>query len=155
MEQLLWIMGFIPKWAWFLCFGLSIVTLAISKTLKNISFLALHSTALYVVSFVVLVVSSWFLGYKTSGEHYEKQIQETKKSIEVLEAQNKELQISLDRSQKDRVVVLKEKAKSVIEYVEKEVFVNKEVVKYIETCPALPTQIIEAHNRAVSIGETQ
>lgn len=148
MDGLLWVLGFIPKWAWFVCFVLSFFTLAFSKFLKRFQFFVLHSWAIYVSSLVLLLISTWFLGFQTNEEKWKKEIQKTQAAIEVLETKNLELSKNLENSSQQKTVVIKEKGKRVVEYIEKEVFKDKEVVRYIETCPSLPQQVIEAHNKA-------
>lgn len=155
MDQLLWVMGFIPKWAWFLCFVFSILVLTLTIFLKKISFFALHNQAIYTASFLVLVLSSWFLGYKTNDEYYQDQIKQTKEKIEVLEQKNQELLQDLENKSIEKVRIIKEKGNTLTQYIEKEVFVDKEVVKYVEVCPVLPNTIIDAHNKAVTLGGTQ
>lgn len=149
MESLLWILGFIPKWAWFVCFVLSFLTLAFSKFLKKFQFFVLHSWAIYVFSLVLLLISTWFLGFQTNEEKWKREIQKTQDAIKVLENKNLELSKELENSSQQKTVVIKEKGRKVIEYLEKEVFRDKEVVRYVETCSNLPPQIIELHNKAI------
>lgn len=149
MESLLWILGFIPKWAWFVCFAFSFLTLAFSKFLKRFQFFVLHSWAIYVFSLVLLLTSTWFLGFQTNEEKWKREIQKTQAAIEVLESKNLELSKELENSSQQKTVVIKEKGRKVVEYLEKEVFRDKEVVRYVETCSNLPPQIIELHNKAV------
>lgn len=149
MESLLWILGFIPKWAWFVCFVLSFLTLAFSKFLKRFQFFVLHSWAIYVFSLVLLLISTWFLGFQTNEEKWKREIQKTQDAIKVLENKNLELSKELENSSQQKTVVIKEKGRKVIEYLEKEVFRDKEVVRYVETCSNLPPQIIGLHNKAI------
>jgi hypothetical protein len=155
MDQLLWVVGFIPKWAWFLCFVLSILVLTLAIFLKKFSVFALHSQSIYISASLMLVVSSWFLGYKTNDEYYQDQIKQTKEKIEVLEQKNQQLLQDLETKSVEKVRIIKEKGKTLTQYIEKEVFVDKEVVKYVQTCPILPNTIIDAHNKAVTLGEQQ
>lgn len=149
MESLLWVLGFIPKWAWFVCFVFSFLTLVFSKFLNKFQFFVLHSWAIYVSSLVLLLISTWFLGFQTNEEKWRSEIQKTQAAIEVLENKNTELTKELENSSQQKTVVIKEKGQKVVEYLEKEVFKDKEVVRYVETCSNLPPQIIELHNRAV------
>lgn len=149
MESLLWVLGFIPKWAWFVCFVFSFLTLAFSKFLNKFQFFVLHSWAIYLSSLILLLVSTWFLGFQTNEEKWRSEIQKTQAAIEVLETKNTELSKELEKSSQQKTVVIKEKGQKVVEYLEKEVFKDKEVVRYVETCSELPPQIIELHNRAV------
>lgn len=148
MESLLWILGFIPKWAWFVCFLLSFLTLAFSKFLKRFQFFVLHSWAIYVFSLVMLLTSTWFLGFQTNEEKWKKEIEKTQAAIQILESKNTELTKELENSSQQKTIVIKEKGRKVVEYLEKEVFRDKEVVRYVETCSTLPPQIVELHNKA-------
>ncbi len=148
MDALLWVLGFIPKWAWFVCFALSFLTLALSKFLKRFEFFVLHSRAIYVSSLAILLISTWFLGFQTNEEKWKREIEKTQAAIEVLETKNLELSKNLENSSQQKTVIIKEKGRKVVEYIEKEVFKDKEVVRYIETCPSLPHQVLEAHNKA-------
>lgn len=48
----------------------------------------------------------------------------------------------------EKIKVIHEKGKTITEYVDRVVYKDKEVIKYIEKCPTLPQKIIEVHNKA-------
>jgi hypothetical protein len=49
----------------------------------------------------------------------------------------------------EKTKVIKEKAKTQIEYVDRVVTKDKEVIKYIEQCP-VPKIIVDEHNKAAT-----
>ena len=88
------------------------------------------------------------IGYNYNESKWQDKIQETKQQIEILENKNKELSSQLESSLQNKDLETKEKTKEVIKFIERKVFVDKEVVKYLETCSKMPSLILDAHNKA-------
>ena len=48
--------------------------------------------------------------------------------------------------------MVREKGKDIIQYVDREVIKNQEIIKYIEQCP-VPKEIIDIHNQAAELNK--
>lgn len=151
MEQILWIMGFIPNFVWFALLLLSILVLVANKLLNKIPGFYLYSVYIKIASILVLAISVWFIGFNYNENKHQEQIKQTKHQIQLLEEKNKQLSTDLENKHQEKTQQLVEKTKNIIKFVEKQVFVDKEVVKYVESCPKLPNLILEAHNKAAEL----
>lgn len=151
MEQVLWILGFLPKAFWFLLLIISFLVLLLNRLLNKIPGFYLYSGYIKTVSVIALVVSSWFIGYNYNETKWQTEIQQTKQKIEVLEQKNKDLSNTLETRSQEKIVEIQEKTRNVIKFVEKQVLQDKEVIKYVESCPKLPDAVLEAHNRAAHL----
>ena len=148
MEQLLWILGFIPHFIWWILFALSFVVLVLSKLLNKIPGFYLYSNTIKSIAVLFIVFSVWMLGYNYNESKWQEDIKQTKQQIEVLENKNKELFVQLENALQAKDSETKEKTKETIKFIERKVFVDKEVTKYLETCSKIPILILDAHNKA-------
>ena len=148
MEQLLWILGFIPKFIWWFLFFTSFVVLTLTKVLNKLPGFYTHSNIIKIAVSILLIISVWMIGYNYNESKWQDKIQETKQQIEILDNKNKELSSQLESSLQNKDLETKEKTKEVIKFIERKVFVDKEVVKYLETCSKMPSLILDAHNKA-------
>jgi hypothetical protein len=48
--------------------------------------------------------------------------------------------------------VVKQKGEDIIQYIDREVVKNNEIIKYIEHCP-VPKSVIDAHNQAATMNQ--
>ena len=48
--------------------------------------------------------------------------------------------------------MVKEKGKDIIQYIDREVVKNNDVIKYVENCP-VPKEIVDAHNQAAKMNQ--
>lgn len=150
MEYLLWMLGFVPKFIWYFLAIISVVVLTLSKLLNKIPGFYLYNNIIKLLSVFVLIFSVWFIGYDYNETKWQKEIEATKQKIETLESKNKELTTSLETALQNKDVTVIEKTKEVVKYLEKKVFVDKEVTKYLESCSKIPELVIEAHNKAAT-----
>jgi peptidoglycan hydrolase CwlO-like protein len=151
MEKILWILGFIPNFAWFTLFIISFLVLVLARFLNKIPGFYLYSGYIKILSTIAIIISVWFIGYNYNETKWQTEIQQTKQKIEVLEQKNKDLSNTLETKSQEKIVEIQEKTRNVIKFVEKQVFQDKEVIKYVESCPKLPDAVLEAHNRAAHL----
>ena len=148
MEQLLWILGFIPNFIWFALLVLSLLVLVLQKLLDK---LLLHNLYARTISITILIVSAWFIGFNYNENKHQEEVKQTKQQIELLEQKNLELNTTLENKHQEKTQDIKQKTKTIVQFIEKEVFVDKEVVQYVQNCPKLPNIIIDTHNKAVEL----
>ena len=142
----MWILTFVPTWLFHLTFFLSIVVYLIATTLKILP----YSTVFKYGSIATLFFSVYMIGIQTANNTW---LDRTKK----LELQVKELEVkSAQENVKiiEKVVVKKqiisEKGKDIIQYVDKVVVKDNEVIKYIEHCPKIPVEVVNTINKAAT-----
>lgn len=148
MEYLFWMLGFIPNFIWWILFLVSLVVLTLTKFLNKIPGFYIHSKTIKLIAGIILIFSVWMTGYNYNESKWQEDIKQTKQQIQILEIKNKELSSQLENALQVKDLETKEKTKETIKFIERKVFVDKEVTKYLETCSKIPSLILEAHNKA-------
>ena len=125
MWQITWMLGFLPDWFWTLLLISSVIAIVSSK------FIALYKLPLRWGGLAGLLLSIWCLG-----------------------AASKEENVKIEEKIVTKTKIIKEKGQNIIQYIDREVVKNNEIIKYVENCP-LPKDIIDIHNSAVRMNRTE
>lgn len=152
MWQVQWMLGLIPEWVWTTLLVSSIVGLLSAWLLKRIPFVSQYRFPIQIASVISLLISVWFISANSTNAVWEAKIKDLEDKVRLAEeaANNKTVEIQEKIVTKTKVI--KEKGKTQIEYVDRVVTQDKEVVKYIEQCP-VPKAIIDAHNAAAEMNK--
>jgi hypothetical protein len=99
---------------------------------------------------LILAAGLYFKGGYATEMIWREEVARVQAELE--QAKNKAAEVVVQVEEKvvfrDRVV--REKAQTVIQYIDREVVKREEIVKYIENCP-VPTEIINIHNEATML----
>ena len=68
--------------------------------------------------------------------------------VKELEAKSAEENVKIVEKVVTKQQLVKQRGEDIVKYVDREVVKNQEVVKYIETCPKLPDEIVTTINKA-------
>lgn len=149
MWQLSWMLGLLPDWFWTLVLILGVVGILASWVLKFIPFVSTYRLPIQVISIIALLVGVYFEGFNANEEKWQTRVKELEEQIRVAEEKSKETNIKIEEKIvfKDRII--KERAKTQIEYVDREVVKREEVIKFVEQCP-IPSVIIDEINKAAT-----
>ena len=148
MWQLTWILSFLPDWFWTLLFFASVSSIGLSYILKP------YKLPLQLVGGIALVVSIWFLGAASNEEKWQVRAKELEAKLAIANEKSKEENVKIEEKIVTKTKIIKEKGKDIIQYIDREVVKNNEIIKYVETCP-LPKDIIDIHNSAVRMNRTE
>jgi|688.fasta_scaffold88908_5 hypothetical protein len=160
MDQITWMLGFLPNWFWNVTLIVSIIVLIVSWVLKFIPFVGTYRLPLQVFGVIASIVSVWFLGAASNEAKWQAQAEKYKNQITELENR----QPAINTVVVEKLVKQKEYVKGSIgvitETIEK--WNTQEIIKevpvervkvireYIEKCP-VPQEFIELHNKAATI----
>jgi hypothetical protein len=147
MWQLTWMLSFLPDWFWAVLFFSGIGAIVASKFLK------LYSLPLKIGGAVAVVVSLWFMGAASNEEKWQVKIKEMEAKVAVAEEKSKEANTVIEEKVVTKTKVIKQKGDDIIKYIDREVVKNEEVIKYLERCPTIPKEIINAHNAAALMNQ--
>jgi len=90
-------------------------------------------------------------GYSTEVMWRDK-VKDLEAKVKLAEEQSTEKNVEIQEKIVTKTTVIKEKGKTQIEYVDRVITQDKEVIKYIEQCP-VPKAIIDAHNAAAEMNK--
>jgi hypothetical protein len=133
-----------------LIFGILLTILSffvLHRILRMIPGLSKYATVIQIISIVILAAGLYFKGGYTTEMIWREEVAKVQAELE--QAKNKAAEVIVEVQEKvvykDRII--KEKGKTLIQYVDREVIKKEEVVKYVENCP-VPNDLIDIHNQA-------
>jgi hypothetical protein len=142
----------IPDWFWTLLLVAGVVGILASWILKFIPFVSTYRLPIQVSAVIALLVGIYFQGVTANEAKWQAKIAELEQQIVEAETKSKETNVIVQEKIVTKTKVIKEQGKTQIEYVDRVITQDKEVVKYIEHCP-VPKVIIDAHNAAAEMNK--
>lgn len=152
MWQFQWMLSLVPDWVWSTLLVASIIGMLASWLLKRITFISQYRFPIQIASFIGLVASVWFLGVASANAVHEAKIKDLEEKVRLAEEQANTKNVEIQEKIVTKTKVIKEKGNTQIEYVDRVITQDKEVIKYIEQCP-VPKEIIDAHNAAAEMNK--
>lgn len=152
MWQFQWMLSLVPDWFWTTLLVASIVGLASAAILKRVVFISQYRFPIQLASIIGLVFSIWFLGAASADAVWEAKVKDLEAKVKLAEEQSTEKNVEIQEKIVTKTKIITEKGKTQIEYVDRVITQDKEVIKYIEQCP-VPKAIIDAHNAAAEMNK--
>ena len=152
MWQFQWMLGLVPDWLWTTLLVGSVVGLLAAWFLKRIPFVSQYRFPIQAVSFVSLLASIWFISANSTNAVWEAKIKDLEDKVKIAEEAANTKNVEIQEKIVTKTTVIKEKGKTQIEYVDRVITQDKEIIKYIEQCP-VPKVIIDAHNAAAEMNK--
>ena len=169
MSQMLWIISLIPDMFWTLLLGAGVLAVVASYLLGKIPFVSQYKIPLRVGGVVAVLIGVYFYGVIANEAKWQTRIKELEEKVAVAEAKSTETNTVIKTEVVEKVKVVKERAKTQIEYidrivkgdtvtvtkdmseVERAVFKKKqeELERAIKMCP-VPQIVIEEINKAAA-----
>ena len=140
----MWIFNYIPSWTFQLTFFLGIVVYLVATTLKVLPYSQLFKYG----SIATIFLSVYLLGMQANDQAWRDKAHKLELQVKELEAKSSAENVKIV----ERIVTKRElvnaKTKDIVQYVDREVIKNQEVIKYIEQCPKLPDEVVNTINKA-------
>lgn len=152
MWQFQWMLGLIPDWVWTTLLVGSVIGILSAWLLKRIPFVSQYRFPIQVISFVSLLASIWFISANSTNAVWEAKIKDLEDKVKLAEEAANTKNVEIQEKIVTKTTVIKEKGKTQIEYVDRVITQDKEIIKYIEQCP-VPKGIIDAHNAAAEMNK--
>ena len=148
----MWIFTILPDAAIHTIFGLGILGTIAGFVLGFIPFIKNYKLAIQIISLVVLVFGVYLEGGLADYKEWELKVKEMEAKVAQAEAQSANKNTEIQEKIVEKTKVIREKGRDIIKYVDKEIIKKEEVIKYVENCP-VPKEIIDAHNKAATMGD--
>lgn len=152
MWQFQWMLSLLPDWVWTALLVGSVIGILSAWLLKRIPFVSQYRFPIQAVSVASLLVSIWFISANNTDAVWEAKIKDLEDKVKLAEEAANTKNVEIQEKIVTKTTVIKEKGKTQIEYVDRVITQDKEVVKYIEQCP-VPKAIIDAHNAAAEMNK--
>lgn len=164
----MWLLNFLPDWFFHLITLLGIGGIIASFFLGMIPFISKYKLPLQIISIVLLIGGIYMEGAMSNEAKWQMMVKEMEVKVKEAEIKSMEANQALEATIVEKTVVVKEKGKTRIEYInrlvegktveivkdmsaeEKEAFLKKqkELQDDLKNCP-VPKIIVEEHNKVV------
>jgi hypothetical protein len=144
MSQITWMLGLLPEWFWSLLLAAGVMALLASWAFTFVPLVKNYRLPIQVAGTVATIVSVWFLGAAANEEKWQARIKEVEAKLAAAELKSQEKNIEIQTRIVKQTQVIKERGEDIIKYI------DKEVVKYDNTCP-IPKEVIKALNDAAGV----
>jgi len=147
MSQLIWMINLIPDIFWTLLLWAGVLSVLASYLLGKIPLVNQYKIPLRVGGVIAVLIGVYFYGVIANEAKWQAKIKELEEKVAIAEAKSTETNTVVKTEVVEKVKVIKQKAEKQIEYVDRVIEKDKEIIKYIENCP-VPKSIIDQINEA-------
>ena len=153
MWQLQWAVSLIPDAMLSLIYWI-IIAAGITGVLagwlgKWIPFYGTYVKILQPVGIVLLVLGVWLRGGYDTEMAWRDKVSKLEEAVKISEEKANNKNVEIQERVVEKTKVIREQGKTQIEYVDRVITQDKEIIKYIEQCP-VPKIIIDEHNKAAT-----
>ena len=141
----MWVLNFLPDWIFHAILLLGILGFLGTFLLRFIPFFRMYELPIQIFSILVIAIGVWFEGAMSNQAEWEARVIEMELKVAEAEAKSEKTNTEIVTQIVEKTKVIHEKGKTIINYVDREVVKDKEVIKFVENCP-IPSIIIDAHN---------
>ena len=148
----MWILSILPDAAIHTIFGLGILGTIAGFVLGFIPFVKTYKLAIQIISLLVLVLGVYLEGGLADYKEWELKVKEMEAKVAQAEAKSANVNTEIQEKVVEKTKVVREKGRTIIQYVDKEIVKKEEIIKYIENCP-VPKDIVDLHNQAAELNK--
>jgi threonine aldolase len=134
----------IPQWLFSATFFIALVLYLVTKTVKILPYAQL----LQGLSILVASLSLYLLGAKWRDQVWHDRAQALQQQVLELQAKSQEENVKIVERVVTKRETIRERGQDIIQYVDRVVVKDNEVVKYVEHCPKLPQTVVDTINKA-------
>ena len=143
----MWLINFLPNWIFHVILLAGILGLLASFVLKFIPFFSIYNLPIQVSAILLIVFGVWFEGAISNQAEWEAKVAELQIKIAEAEAKSQETNVQIITKTVKKLELVRTRGDDIINYVDREVVKDREVIKFVEVCP-IPQIIINTHNAA-------
>ena len=140
-------MNFLPDWIFHAILLMGVLGLIASLVLKFIPAISTYNLPIQVGAILLIAVGVWFEGAMSNQAEWEAKVKDLEVRMAQAEAKSAETNTKIVTKTVKQLELVRTRGDDIIKYVDREVAVDKEVIKFVENCP-IPQIIIGTHNAA-------
>lgn len=148
----MWILTWLPDWVTHAIFFAGALGIFLGFVLAFIPFVKQYKLAIQISSLCVFALGVYLEGAMADNNEWLAKVKELEAKIAIAEERSKTENVKIEEKIVTKTQVVKEKGKNIIQYIDREVVKNNDVIKYIENCP-VPKEIVDAHNKAATMNQ--
>jgi len=124
---------------------------------KFIPFVNTYRTPVQIAGILFLTVGVYFQGGYSTEMAWRERVREVEAKVAEAEKKSEETNVEVVTKFVTRTQIVREKGRDIVNYIDREVVKNQEVIRFVENCP-IPEVIVNTHNAAAlnrPIGENK
>jgi len=141
----MWLLNFVPDIIFHAILIAGIMVFLVSFLLRFIPFFRTYGALIQFGSVILIAFGVWFEGAMSNQAEWEAKVVEMEVKVAEAQAKSEKTNTEIVTQVVEKTKVIHEKGKNIINYVDREVVKDKEVIKFVENCP-IPSVIVKAHN---------
>ena len=148
----MWILTWLPDWVTHAIFFAGAAGIFLGFVLTFVPFVKQYKLAIQIGSLFVFALGVYLEGAMADNNEWLSKVKELEAKIAIAEERSKTENVKIEEKIVTKTQVIKEKGKNIIQYVDREVVKDNEVIKYVENCP-VPKAVVDAHNQAATMNQ--
>lgn len=148
----MWIFEWLPDAVTHIIFLTGAVGIFAGFVLTFIPFVKQYKIAIQIASLFIFALGVYLEGGLADNKEWTARVKELEGKLAVAEEKSKTANIQVEEKVVTKTNVIKQKGRDIIQYVDREVIKNNEVIKYVENCP-VPKAVVDAHNQAATMNQ--
>jgi len=113
---------------------------------------AAYRTPMTVMGIVIFSFGIYLQGGRANEAVWQQRVKDLEVKIAQAEVESAKATVQIVEKVVNKTRVVREKAQTEIQFIDRVVKENQEIIKYVERCP-VPAELLDAHNRAATMGE--
>jgi paraquat-inducible protein B len=105
-----------------------------------------------VMGIVIFSFGIYLQGARANEAVWQQRVQDLETKVARAEAASAQATVEIVEKVVNKTRVVREKAQTEIQFIDRVLKENQEIIKYVERCP-VPAELLDAHNRAATMGE--
>ena len=147
----MFILHFLPDFIIHLVFFAGVLATIAGFVLGFIPFIKSYQLPIQIIGILLLSFGLFIEGGLANEAAWQLKVKEVEAKLAEKEAESQQENVKIVEKLVTKTEFVKGKTREVIKYLDKEVVKDNEVIKYVETCPAIPQIILKSVNDAATI----
>lgn len=148
----MWIFEWLPDAVTHIIFLVGAVGIFAGFVLTFIPFVKQYKIAIQIASLFIFALGVYLEGGLADYQEWQFKVKELEAKLAVAEEKSKTENVKIEEKIVTKTQIVKQKGKDIIQYVDREVVKNNEVIKFNENC-LIPKVVIDAHNQAATMNQ--
>jgi hypothetical protein len=144
----MWIIQYLPEIVVHIIFTAGVLGVIAGFFLGFIPGIKPYKLAIQIIGLLVLTFGVYLEGALADTKEWELKVKELEVKVAQAEAKSAQVNTVVQERVVTKTQVVKEKAREIVKYIDRDVVKKEEVVKFVERCN-LPQDVVDAHNKAV------
>ena len=148
----MWIFEWLPDAVTHIIFLVGAVGVFAGFVLTFIPFVKQYKLAIQIASIFIFALGVYLEGGLADNKEWIAKVKELEGKLAVAEEKSKTENVKIEEKIVTKTNVIKQKGNDIVQYIDREVVKNNEIIKYVENCP-VPKELVEAHNAAAKMNQ--